>query len=465
MYRPCYAPVFAPSSALDCALQHIRLSVLLVFLVIALLITFGSERIMCLIRQTRYRMEHCREGNNDPAIDLGFTLDRWIRETPPLRAAIIWRPDDTTALPYSRWSRDDKRFLAALYDILKERSDAGLPEEPGIAGFRYYDEGRGDRANPVTVVGYATDIAKQTFFAHVAQSLLVEVEERVPWRLSRLSRDHLAYLFDSQHMYDWSESLGLLSLHAFLGKATPGDPGRVYEWLRSNGLIRSSTRFTIIALLEWCRGLSHDAGIGPPDNPDVYPGSRDGNEAHWQYEGFPPVERTARGTIRNLYTEPRHWTHGCQGTTGFLRNLLRTVNIPVKREDGCGHAIPHFLEEGVFLSHGDDPYGTFMKNYTPRIAMEEILIDTEELDGFFADCDNSNVGLGVVRAVMRLLPDQLLEMECRDRAAGLARPEGEVYAFFDRFYTLSELESERLWERLGEEIARRGGCSMIVGPG
>ena len=54
----------------------------------------------------------------------------------------------------------------------------------------------------------------------------------------------------------------------------------------------------------------------------------------------------------------------------MLRSVLRAVNIPVKREDGCGHAIPHFLAEGEFLSHGDDPYNRYMKESTSQVPME-----------------------------------------------------------------------------------------------
>ena len=107
MYRPCYAPVFPASSAVDCALQNIRLAILLVFLILILIVTFGSEGILCLIRRTQFRMRHCREGNDDPRIDLGFTLDRWIERTPRIRNAIIWRPDATreTIIALLEWCR------------------------------------------------------------------------------------------------------------------------------------------------------------------------------------------------------------------------------------------------------------------------------------------------------------------------------------------------------------------------
>ena len=90
------------------------------------------------------------------------------------------------------------------------------------------------------------------------QSLLVEIEERVPWRLAALSDEHLAFLFDSLNTYLWNNDLDRHSLNPFLGKATPGDPGRMYSWLTHSGITRATTRETIIALLEWCRSLFHD---------------------------------------------------------------------------------------------------------------------------------------------------------------------------------------------------------------
>jgi hypothetical protein len=117
--------------------------------------SLGSEGVMCLIRKTRFRINHCREGNDDPRLDIGFTLDRWIRETPRIRSAIIWRPDASRVLAYRGWSRADKDRLARLYDRLKAESDAGLSEDPPIEGFQYYDAGRGTRDNPVNVVGHS----------------------------------------------------------------------------------------------------------------------------------------------------------------------------------------------------------------------------------------------------------------------------------------------------------------------
>lgn len=47
--------------------------------------------------------------------------------------------------------------------------------------------------------------------------------------------------------------------------------------------------------------------------------------------GEAPMLRTIEGTIDQANPEygVRHWTAGCHGSAGFLRAILRTVNIPV----------------------------------------------------------------------------------------------------------------------------------------
>lgn len=121
MYRPCYAPVFAPSdNSLACFARQLALILLLILLIVFLAFTFGSEGVMCLIRRSTFRIQNCKEGNEDPEIDIGFTVDRWIRETPTIRDAIIWRPDDRLAVGYPDWPREDKALLASLYEILRD---------------------------------------------------------------------------------------------------------------------------------------------------------------------------------------------------------------------------------------------------------------------------------------------------------------------------------------------------------
>ncbi len=102
-------------------------------------------------------------------------------------------------------------------------------------------------------------------------------------------------------------------------------------------------------------------------------------EAHWQYRGYTPAVRIMTGTVRTEYlsesgdrmdtsadarTMPR--TAGCWGTTGFMRSVLRSVNIVVVLETAGGHALPSFPTEASagrpsHMSHGDDPYSSLAK--------------------------------------------------------------------------------------------------------
>ena len=56
-----------------------------------------------------------------------------------------------------------------------------------------------------------------------------------------------------------------------------------------------------------------------------------------------------------------HWTAGCHGTTGLLRNVLRAVNVPVQILRVCGHGQVHVLTEGTYLDHADNPYNLGFK--------------------------------------------------------------------------------------------------------
>ncbi len=121
-------------------------------------------------------------------------------------------------------------------------------------------------------------------------------------------------------------------------------------------------------------------------------------EAHWQYRGYTPAIRIMTGTARTEYvsddpesirrpttadtrTIPR--TAGCWGTTGFMRTVLRAVNIPVVLETGGGHALPSFPTEAnaspprpSHMTHGDDPYSMLTKTSlhpTSALLVDKVL--------------------------------------------------------------------------------------------
>src|SRR5690606_25400186 len=87
---------------------------------------------------------------------------------------------------------------------------------------------------------------------------------------------------------------------------------------------------------------------------------------------------------------------------------LRSVNIPVKRGIHAGHSIANFSTEGLYMSHGDDPYNghTWM---TPAVPMVDLLIDRPTYDQWFgADPTAKNVGRASVQFAVEHLSNLLV---------------------------------------------------------
>lgn len=134
------------------------------------------------------------------------------------------------------------------------------------------------------------------------------------------------------------------------GYTTISTPIYTYNFLKDANIFNpaqaGTARKAIENLLQWCRrdNMSHFSGFFTYDN----------CETHWQYRGAPPVVKIVEGTNNGFSFS--HWSAGCHGTSGFLKHTLRALNIPVELTQNCGHSIPVFRTENVFLSHGDDPY-------------------------------------------------------------------------------------------------------------
>jgi hypothetical protein len=81
---------------------------------------------------------------------------------------------------------------------------------------------------------------------------------------------------------------------------------------------------------------------------------------------------------------------------GFLRNVLRAVNIPVQILRVCGHGQARFLTEGTYLDHGDYPYNLGFK--ASGLPTSDVLIDEMTYTAWFGtsldnhDTNCANVG-------------------------------------------------------------------------
>ena len=296
-------------------------------------------------------------------------LDRYLRSHPRIRRAIVWR--DPAILRYDSWSADRRTDLADAFHTIRVGGEVGLPEAAPVA-----PPSPGRLHTRMTA-----DDAWRAFVAHLAHTLVVETCGWVDWSLADLSADELRQLLDSDGMFLAVPGGYSMETHPY-GRASHGDPTRVYRWLRAEGLVASDQLATVGRVLEWCRDhMIHFRFGATPDNMDD----------HWQYRGFPPVERILAGT-----TAPQgfgHYTAGCWGTSGFLRLVLRTINLPATMVVNCNHSQPYFPTLGRYLSHGDDPYNRNTRD--AGAAGTDLLLDRATFDSWFgpdAADPCSNVG-------------------------------------------------------------------------
>jgi hypothetical protein len=145
----------------------------------------------------------------------------------------------------------------------------------------------------------------------------------------------------------------------------------------------------------------------------------------------------------------RHWTGGCHGTSGFLRSVLRAINIPVAHAFHAGHSLTYFPTENRHLTHGDDPYSAFFK-YSKATALE-LLIDKSRYQQLFVNPDNAqqklNVGIRPREIGIEYLPGYLLKIYCQDIKDGKNHEDGKINSSL-RNWTAQELEAMQLWVRM-----------------
>jgi len=243
--------------------------------------------------------------------------------------------------------------------------------------------------------------ARDLYLRWIAVNLAVEMGGHVPWSVTAYTPEQLQVLFDSASFLSLGAGIGApfnvcagspehpnyLKRKDNLGGSLIAPPRWTLAFLRSTNLVGATRAATIAALLDWCR-----------DNLVHFYGAADYGtmEEHWQYRGLPPITRVIDGTTS---THPgaatfAHWTAGCHGTTGLLRNVLRAVNIPVQILRVCGHGQVLFLTEGTYLDHGDDPYQLDFK--AAGLPASDLLIDATTYTAWFGtsqdnhetNCDN-----------------------------------------------------------------------------
>ena len=373
-------------------------------------------------------------------------LTGWLNSNQSIASAIVWETPNGIQT-YSSWSSSMKDDLTNAFKAAWNFGSV-FPSDPAPNKRALSD------AEQVVQVLDQSD-AWLMFISYVAQSLVVEMGPLVGWSILNYSSSGLAALLDSRQTFLWNGSAGGYEIRLYPhGTALPCAPDFCYKFLLDK--VDSNRIVTMANLLDWCRNnLAHF--LGGLDTKNVYD--------QWQYRGFPPVSRIIQSTpnLSTLFLGKRHWTAGCWGTTGFLRAMLRTVNIPVMLVTHCGHAQPNFIEDGLYLSHGDDPYNALTTS-SPAMAISEILINQSEFDAWFGTSvpttnQCQNIGRRPTDLALEYLPNYLLKAHCDDIANGKSHSDGKVFDLFKRYYAVTELEGKQFWERMDSKIAALGGCA------
>ncbi len=399
--------------------------------------------------------------------DFLFELfDEWLNKNSNLANAVIWRSNHSKKYPngvpkaYNSWSEDNKKELSKIFWKILLNILPGLNEAPTCT-VNLSNEGN----------VYSTDLKPDEawiyYLTYVAHSIRVEIDRLVHWSILRYNQSQLEFFLDSRTFFEYFENRNVYSILRWdeslssHGSATLGDPVRIYDFLDNEKLISITRWGTIGRFLGWCRDqLYHFDGGNTPEN----------YQKHWQYEGYPPVERIISGT-NHPDLGFQHFTAGCFGTTGFLCNILRTINIPVLLEERCGHAMPHFAYNKThefYLSHGDDPYNSMYKHNTPKFIPLELIIDHYKFEEWFDKnlpektiCHN--VGRHALELAVEYIPNEILKIYCDDISKGKTPEEGRMYnEIFRDHIPLLELYAFGFWDRLKNKTESLGGCEYIL---
>jgi hypothetical protein len=327
------------------------------------------------------------------------SLTCWLERNPSVAGSIKWQFRYTTSaydIPetdkraWPAWSAQERQELIDAFEAAwqwlygQAAPFANLNEL-----LQYPPVNQSDTTNPngAPWTSVTPAYARDLYLRWVGLNLAVEIGGHVPWSVTTYTSEELQILFDSASFLDlggpgtysvcsgYSEHANYVNRKDNLGSSLIAPPRYTLAFLRNANLVAGARADTVARLLDWAR-----------DNLVHFYGSESyaTMEQHWQYRGLPPITRLTTGTSSTYpgaTTANTHWTAGCHGTTGFLRNVLRAVNIPVQIIRVCGHSQAHFLTEGTYLDHADGLYDSNFKA-TGRPA-SDLLIDEATYTAWF----------------------------------------------------------------------------------
>ena len=429
-------------------------------------------------------------GNGSATVTVGYNklgatvavavvdVAQFLEENSRIANAMVWLDTGNRLRPYTRWPRRMQEGLAlAVVELLGDGT--GLPDVPINRADGYL----ADDEFAITVLSRRD--AEDIYLANIAHSLMLEMDNTLPWSLDDLSDRQLEMLLGSEGFFvEYGRVIrGVPEGYIVNGRTGPAPPEIIRDFIEDRDLVRGSRYQTIARTVEWTRHhLSHYSCWLTAANA----------ENHWNYRGTPPLARMLSGTNMKrdgvlrwgerecrtyAHQHTEHYTAGCHGTAWFFLHVLRAVNIPVEPPEYyyavcASHAAVSFPSENVYLSHGDDPYNKtawYSPPFSEPFPSSDLLIPGSQFREWFnsshSDEENlRNVGRTVAELAVAHLPQLLLSWRCWDLAEGLPKESGRVYrpgsTGIGHFWTVAELEAMRFWERLDAKIAQYGGCPI-----
>jgi hypothetical protein len=290
-------------------------------------------------------------------------LASWLQQHPTIENAMQWMQPvvgtTPTTVGYTSWPANLQTMLSTnfvaywnWYNSGMTGADPSPPNDPPA---------NTASRDPIAYMAVSAADAQTLYVKYVALTLVVEIQGRVPWTITSYDSASLAELLDARKFFTEYTSAGYGLMPETV---VPAPPLVTAQFVAQNNFLCANRPATIAEAVFWARNLEHYYNVNLTNDELIF----------WQYAGAPPASRVLAGTkytgTASVSTDLHHWTLGCHGTTGLLKMLLRALNIPVEHfsfentsvtlpQDAflaSLHAVPHFLADRLWLSHGDDPY-------------------------------------------------------------------------------------------------------------
>jgi hypothetical protein len=411
---------------------------------------------------TQLEWQHCENWQPNAAptpTTTASTLTNWLALNPSIRNAMAWITTDgpglpSTTVPYDQWppamqTALQQNFVAywAWYAGGMTGADPTPVNDPPANLLPTSD------TSTLTVISESD--AQALYVKYLALTFVVELQRQVPWSLFEYDAPSLAELLDARKFFAQWTGVG----YAFIDQSVvPAPPLTAAAFVAAHNFLCTDRPKTIAEAVFWTRNLVHDQDEGTEAAAEI---------AYWQYAGSPPVSRILGGTYYNglhngsITSGLTQWTSGCHGTTGLIKSLLRTLNIPVEDFDFRnptitvpgnslnfqGHAVPHFISEHLWMSHADDPYqDTFWSSILP-FPIQALEISESQFFAWYPNVPETIAPIGQnMNVIWATYGDQsLLNARLTDLTTLPTPPDTNVCAdvtgLSSNTYTCAEVES------------------------